>query len=87
MISTTHGRAYELFRQIHAKALQLEIQMMSLSNVIASSYSGNYTQEQAHRHLTSLSDHVSKQIGEYVSGAQELCRLIKECQKVLQEEN
>ena len=87
MISTTHGRAYELFRQIHAKALQLEIQMNSLSSVIANRYSGNYTQEQAHRYLTSLSNHTSEQAEGYAAGMQELCRLIKECHEVLQEDN
>ena len=85
MISTTHGRAYELCRQIHAKALQLEIQMSALSSVIASTYCWNDTEEQTRKRLDRLFNYTSEQAEGYAAGMQELCRLIKESHEVLQE--
>ena len=87
MIDETNDKAYKLLRQIHAKAMQLELHMWAFSSRIARTYCGDGTQEQVRESLNKISNHASEQVERYATEAQRLCELIEEFQKVLQEDN
>ena len=84
MISTTHDKVYDLFLAIQIKAGQLEAKMGSARRIIGDRQM-NFSKEP--RYLQSLADYFSREAEGYAAGMQELCRLINECQKVLQEDN
>ena len=84
MTDDINDKAYGLLLAIQIEAGQLETKMNSVRHIIGDRQM-NFSKEP--RYLKSLADYFSREAEGYAAGMQELCRLINECQKVLQEDN